>query len=134
MKKWMIFLLAVLVSLNFAFHINYEMPKYVVAVLQRDWVKADKGYWRGKKENDVVYYRLEGDGRVSWSADTKTWSQLSNGTWMDYDGKWYKVNNNLFFTSADSGKTWSNVPGATWKGGDGRWYKFDEHWGVWVEK
>lgn len=134
MKKWMIFLLALLVGLNFAFELKREKTTCVVTVLQREWVKAEKGYWRAKKENDVVYYKLDTDGRVFWSGDSKNWSQVSNATWMDYDGKWYRVNNNLFFVSGDSGKTWTNVPGATWRGGDGRWYKFDDHWGVWVEK
>ncbi|HYG49547.1 MAG TPA: hypothetical protein VD905_01540 [Flavobacteriales bacterium] len=134
MKKGIILLLGILISLNFAFEMRTGPAKSVVKVLQRDWVRADKGYWRGKKENDIVYYRLDADGRVYWSADAKTWSQLASATWMDYDGKWYKVHNNLFFMSDDSGKTWGSVPGAAWRGGDGRWYKFDDHWNVWVEK
>ena len=96
-----------------------------------EWKQSPTGTWPGMKDGKTYWYKLDKKGSLWWSADGKKWAAVSDGAWMDKEGKWLKIHDKKLVWSTD-GKAWAEVPEWKWEGSDGKWYKFDEKWGLWV--
>ena len=96
-----------------------------------EWKQSTNSTWAGKKDGSTYWYKTDANGKLTWSRDNKQWSEVTDNTWADYDGKWYRIENRELMQSND-GKSWSASPNQYWRGSDGTWYMFDDNWSLWT--
>ncbi len=80
------------------------------------------------------WFKLDKNARLWVSGDGKEWMEVSDGMWLDKEGRQLKIGEGKLWWTSDGGKNFSEVPEWKWKGPKGEWYKFDAKWTLWVAK
>lgn len=99
-----------------------------------NWAKARNGVWLALVDNKVNWFKLDKNARLWASNDGKEWAEVSDGMWLDNEGRQLKIGEGKLWWTSDAGKNFSEVPEWKWKGPKGEWYKFDAKWTLWVAK
>ncbi|RPD42701.1 hypothetical protein [Chitinophaga barathri] len=99
-----------------------------------NWVKSRTGVWLALVDNKINWFKLDKNARLWASADGKEWLEITDGMWLDKDGRQLKIGEGKLWSTSDEGKNFMEVPEWKWKGPKGEWYKFDAKWTLWVVK
>ncbi|HTL82437.1 MAG TPA: hypothetical protein VL651_12075 [Bacteroidia bacterium] len=107
------------------------------AVLAQDtaagWQKA--ATWTAMSDNKKLIYKINPKSLTVYASwNSKTWSAVIGGTWVDKNGNWIKIQNKKLVSSSDKGATWTEISDGKWQDADGDWCMFGSDWSLWIKK